>query len=41
MSGQNTTLADRLLLRNHVRLRMAVAAVALAVLNSLPIIRVT
>ena len=41
MSQTRSTVADHLLLRNHVPLRMAVAVVALAVVNCLPIIHVT
>ena len=40
MRDTERTLADRLLLRNHIVLRRVVAAVALAVVNSLPIIHV-
>lgn len=41
MPEKRSTLADRLLLRNHIALRMVLAAVALAVVNCLPIIKVT
>ena len=41
MSEKRSTMADRLLLRDHIPLRMALAAVALAVVNCLPIIAVT
>jgi hypothetical protein len=41
VSEKQSTLADRLLLRNHIALRIVLAAVALAVVNNLPIINVT